>query len=270
MKIFQRYHFSSALKRMAVVAGYSSGGSLDTHYIVSVKGAPETLKSMFSTVPVNYNEVYLALSRKGSRVLALGYRSLGVLSHQAVRSLKRDQLESELKFAGFLVLSCPLKKDSLSVIKEIISASHRVIMITGDNPLTACHVAKVLKFADKEHTLILSQVDNEWLWQSVNQDVNLPLFPQDFKQFTSQHVLCVTGLGLAQLHTMHSQFYRRILPHVRIFARVNPKQKELIITSLNGLGFATLMCGDGTNDVGALKHAHVGKTVAFNYCRGHR
>ena len=43
LKIFQRYHFSSALKRMAVVAGYSSGGALETHYIASVKGIHQRL-----------------------------------------------------------------------------------------------------------------------------------------------------------------------------------------------------------------------------------
>nr|CAG4641439.1 EOG090X00J5 [Eurycercus lamellatus] len=261
LKIFQRYHFSSALKRMAVIAGHSLPGSLDTSYIAAVKGAPETLKSMFSSVPSCYDDVYLAMSRKGARVLALGYRSLGSMSHQAVRSLKREQLESELKFAGFLILSCPMKKDSLSVIREIVSSSHRVVMITGDNPLTACHVAKVLKFTKKETTLILTQIGNDWLWQSVNQDVALPLIPTDFRRFTSDNVLCVTGLGVSHLHTVHKSFYHRILPHIRVYARVNPKQKELIITSLNDLGFTTLMCGDGTNDVGALKHAHVGVAI---------
>ena len=49
IKIFNRHHFSSALKRMSVVAGYTdaSPGNTDTTYIVTVKGAPETLKNMF-------------------------------------------------------------------------------------------------------------------------------------------------------------------------------------------------------------------------------
>ena len=46
MKIFQRFHFSSALKRMSVIAGHTISGSLETDYIGAVKGAPETLKSM--------------------------------------------------------------------------------------------------------------------------------------------------------------------------------------------------------------------------------
>lgn len=67
-----RFHFSSALKRMSVIAGYNPIGSTDTIYIATVKGAAEVLKEMFSEIPEKYNDVYLELSRRGARVLALG------------------------------------------------------------------------------------------------------------------------------------------------------------------------------------------------------
>ena len=48
-QIYQRFHFLSALKRMSVIAGQSpSPSSNETTYIVTVKGAPETLKPMVS------------------------------------------------------------------------------------------------------------------------------------------------------------------------------------------------------------------------------
>ncbi|GBL77976.1 Manganese-transporting ATPase 13A1 [Araneus ventricosus] len=266
LKIFHRFHFSSSLKRMSVIAGYNPQGSSDTSYIASVKGAPEILKTMFEEVPSDYDETYTEMSRRGARVLALGRRELGILSHQEVRALTRDDIEKKLTFAGFVVISCPLKADSKAVIKEIQAASHRVIMITGDAPLTACHVARELNFTSHSKTLIFtpppaSKQDFEWSWVSIDESVTIPEIPDKPSTLFSKYDLCLTGEGMTYLAGKDNKFLKTILQHVKIFARVAPKQKENVITALKSLGCVTLMCGDGTNDVGALKHAHVGVAI---------
>ena len=43
---------------------------------------------------------------------------------------------------------------------------------------------------------------------------------------------------------------------MQVFARTSPEQKEVILKTLRAVGYTTLMCGDGTNDVGALKASY--------------
>lgn len=260
LKIVHRNHFSSSLKRMSVIAGYqvNERGFLESHYISSVKGAPETIKPMLKNVPSHYDKVYLTLSRRGARVLALGYRNLGKLSSQEIRDLSREDIESDLTFVGFVIISCPLKSDSKKAIAEIVHASHSVVMITGDNPLTACHVAKELKFTRKPETLIFTHTEDEWGWKSIDDELSLPVVPfKSYKQLVSKFDLCITGEGLTYLNENHQKYLLQLMPYIKVFARFAPKQKEFVVVTLKSLGYTTLMCGDGTNDVGALKHADV-------------
>lgn len=228
-------------------------------YLATVKGAPETLKTMYADVPKNYDEIYLDLSRRGARVLALGWKQIGKLSNQELRELTREDVEKNLVFAGFVIISCPLKSDSKSVIKELLYASHRAVMITGDNPLTACHVAKQLQFCKKSTVLIQTETGAKWSWRSIDELESYPIDVPLNKLLNYE--LCVTGDGLSYLNTHHRKLLLQILPYVTVFARFAPKQKEFVVVTLKALGYTTLMCGDGTNDVGALKHADVGVAI---------
>ena len=49
MRIVHRHHFSSALKRMSAIVSLQNPGSSSSEYMVTVKGAPETLRPMVSS-----------------------------------------------------------------------------------------------------------------------------------------------------------------------------------------------------------------------------
>ncbi|MEQ2196951.1 hypothetical protein XENOCAPTIV_019073, partial [Xenoophorus captivus] len=176
--------------------------------------------------PENYDEVHREMSREGARVLALGYKEIGHLSHQQVREISRGALECDLQFAGFMVVSCPLKNDSKAVIQEIQEASHHVIKPV----MLILHIYsnEELHFIQKEHTLILQPSPNQgtrqWHWESIDGTVSVALPPPSVSSFVHQFDLCVTGEGLARLacdpHLLHT-----LLPHIQVFARVSPKQK---------------------------------------------
>lgn len=55
-----------------------------------------------------------------------------------------------------------------------------------------------------------------------------------------------------------------MVPFVTVFARMSPQQKGFIIRETKAQGTHCLMCGDGTNDVAALKQAHVGVSIMSN------
>lgn len=54
----------------------------------------------------------------------------------------------------------------------------------------------------------------------------------------------------ALFHPAAQSVLKNLVPFVSIFARHAPRQKEAIVAALNLGGFKTLMCGDGTNDMG--------------------
>lgn len=258
--ILRRFQFSSALKRSSSI---SSINTLHNKNLISVKGAPETLRDMITQLPTNYEEIYKSFTRSGSRVLALGYKYLETGVN--VTKIAREDVESNLTFAGFIVFHCPLKTDAIETVKMLNESSHRCVMITGDNPLTACHVAKEVQITTKQTLILDSPEDHhdlksghDLVWRNIDETKVVSIKSSDDLDTSlfKEHDLCITGYALNYLQD-HKQI-RDLITHCWVWARVSPAQKEFILNSLKSYGYNTLMCGDGTNDVGALKQAHIG------------
>lgn len=269
VQIKRRFQFSSALKRQSSVAMVlmtdPKTGRKGKATFVAVKGAPETIQKMLVETPPKYEETFKYFTRNGARVLALSYKYLSTeaeLGQKRINDLKREEVECDLHFAGFLVLQTPLKEDAIRAIQMLNESSHRVVMITGDNPLTAVHVARQVEIVDRD-CLILDAPEHDTtgtklVWRSVDEKTIVPVDPSaDLDpQILATKDLCVTGYALAKFTDQKA--FQSLLRHTWVYARVSPKQKEEILIGLKDQGYTTLMCGDGTNDVGALKQAHIG------------
>ncbi|KAF7303745.1 Cation-transporting ATPase [Mycena indigotica] len=254
LSIRRRFQFSSALKRMSTISTMPGGKTIS-----AVKGAPETIKGMLGDVPAHYDATYKYFTRKGSRVLALAIKDMESLS---INKMSRDQVESNLSFAGFLVFHCPLKPDAVETLKMLADSSHRCVMITGDNPLTAVHVAHDVEIMDRD-ALILDLRENpahdgDLIWRNVDETTIIPVDPSQplDESLFKQYDICITGAAMKQYQDRPG--WKQLVQNTWVYARVSPAQKELILTTLKTLGYITLMAGDGTNDVGALKQAHIG------------
>ena len=270
VQVKRRFQFSSALKRQSSVATINATDAKTGRKLrgtfVAVKGAPETIMKMLVTVPKDYEETFKYFTRRGSRVLALAYKQLtteGELGASRINDLKRENVEATLHFAGFLVLECPLKEDAKEAVRMLNESSHRVVMITGDNPLTAVHVAREVEIVDRD-VLILDAPEHSvhgeqsLVWRSVDDKIRIdvdPTKPID-PEIIKTKDLCVTGYALRQFKGQVG--WKTLLRYAWVYARVSPKQKEDILLGLKDMGYYTLMAGDGTNDVGALKQAHIG------------
>lgn len=155
-------------------------------------------------------------------------------------------------------------------------------MITGDNPLTAVHVAREVEIVDRE-ALILDLAENpqhdegtyglfccppaeiniirllpDLVWRTVDERKIIPVNPAQPLDLTlfDEYDICITGAAMKHFENRPS--WNNLVQNTWVYARVSPSQKEYILTSLKTLGYVTLMAGDGTNDVGALKQAHIG------------
>mmetsp|Transcript_62322 Transcript_62322/g.190446 ORF Transcript_62322/g.190446 Transcript_62322/m.190446 type:complete len:1465 (-) Transcript_62322:85-4479(-) len=277
--IEQRFHFSSELQRMSTICKISSntGAAASGAYCLT-KGSPEAIGKLVSSKPEWYDATYRAMAEKGQRVLALAFKRLDASAAEARAWAQkpRDASESEMTFAGFISFKCETRKDSMLVIKALQDSKHKAVMLTGDAPLTALSVAQevgICEFPSTEALVLQEKGDTgqlEWvpaITTGVAKRDSQSFDPAGITALRASHDLVMTGRGLElALQSSEAEAVRRQLVAVQILARLSPWQKEQVINAVRKSEQAfALMCGDGGNDVGALKEADVGLALLSGF-----
>jgi cation-transporting ATPase 13A1 len=282
-KILARNHFASSLQRMSVVATVQQNEGENEQTWALVKGSPEKIATLLKSKPEGFDAQYRTLAEKGMRVIALAYKVLSPGDAKRVNDAKsplsRDEVECDLEFAGFLAFACRVRTDSEEVINALIASSNRVMMATGDATLTALHVGNEVGIAKGGLAgAVVLELDNGSLrWVSAKRDKNGGIQvigsykDLSIPELAKKYSLCVTGESLnAASHATGSGSSSEselwdYLDSVSIFARMSPDDKERVLKRLKQQGRHTYMCGDGANDVGALKQAHVGVALLSGF-----
>lgn len=252
LEIIQRFEFQHARASMSVAV-------LDTvtkHVHVFCKGSFERFKSAHN-VPENYDHTASKLAREGCYVLAMAHRDLGTdIDVETVRSWSRDELESDLNLLGLVLFKNLLKEDTADAIVQLKEGDMRTVMITGDNALTGISIGQACGLLPADSSVVLGDVqEGQLIWS--DPETNEPVDVEKARTANPDLELVMTGVAFRTLLDTNPQLLRSYLFSTRIFARMTPVDKMLCVELFMERAI-TAMCGDGGNDCGALRSAHVG------------
>ncbi|CAH1118488.1 unnamed protein product [Phaedon cochleariae] len=269
--IVKQFQFSSNLQRMSVIS-HSSDSNAFTAFC---KGAPETIMtfSRQTSVPRKLLDRLKDYTQQGYRVIGLAKKDLQCLSTEEAKNLHREEVECDLDFVGLIILENKLKPESTEIIRTLKSANLKVVMITGDNIQTGVHIAKECGIVEPNEEII-EIVAEEISYSgkaSIKYNVTNPATIQencnanslDIEKTGQRHYcFTVSGKSWANVMKYHPELVPKFVAKGLVFARMSGSQKQQLVEEFKNLGYYVAMCGDGANDCGALKAAHVGISLS--------
>ncbi|HNJ44450.1 MAG TPA: HAD family hydrolase, partial [Acidobacteriota bacterium] len=217
--------FDSTRKRMTIIH------QIDGQPVACVKGVPSQLLARSSRIRWNgttrpfddahqqtIQTIHDTIARRGLRLLGVAIRELNT-SDQPVEGWQVEEVESDLTFLGLLAMEDPPRPEVPAALAACREAQIQVVMVTGDNGLTATAIAQEIGMYQGEVQVITGdQLDH-----------------------TSRPEL---------LHLLDN-------PNVLI-ARATPEHKLRLVEAFQQRGEVVAVTGDGVNDAPALKRADIG------------
>ncbi|XP_063798437.1 sodium/potassium-transporting ATPase subunit alpha-3 isoform X1 [Pseudophryne corroboree] len=237
----------------------------DNRFMLVMKGAPERILDVCSTILIqgkeqpldeelkeSFQNAYLELGGLGERVLGFCHYYFPEELHPKGFAFDTEDLNfscENLCFVGLMSMIDPPRAAVPDAVGKCRSAGIKVIMVTGDHPITAKAIAKGVGIISEGNETV----------EDIAARLNIPVSqvnPRDAKA-------CV--IHGTDLKDFSSEQIDEILEnHTEIvFARTSPQQKLIIVEGCQRQGAIVAVTGDGVNDSPALKKADIGVAMGI-------
>lgn len=194
----------------------------------SVKGSLETVFEFCDDMFLGKDIVPLDKARilkQNEQLASEGYRVIALAANQLEHFEQKDFYEKKdipkLIFLGLVAFIDPIRKEVKTSIDKCRKAGIKVVMVTGDHPLTAFSIAKELGL-------------------------------------TNTYDEVATGTDIDKELSKGQDNFDQYIKLKSVFTRVTPIQKLEIIESYKRNGEFVAVTGDGVNDAPAIKAANIG------------
>ncbi|KAJ3285350.1 Calcium-transporting ATPase 10, plasma membrane-type, partial [Rhizoclosmatium sp. JEL0117] len=223
--------FSSERKRMStLIYPRAKTPSSSGRYRLHSKGASEIILSLCTHILVSGNSVQpldaettaniqhtiKMWASEGLRTIGLAFRNTDQLvSNVEAESTFLASPEHDLTWIGLIAIKDPLRKEVPGAVSTCQKAGLTIRMVTGDNILTACKIARECGIMFGEGIALEGPV---------------------FRAMSVEEKLAA-------------------IPKLQVLARSSPSDKHTLVSLLKEMGEVVAVTGDGTNDAPALKEA---------------
>uniref|UniRef100_A0A673MVJ5 Sodium/potassium-transporting ATPase subunit alpha n=1 Tax=Sinocyclocheilus rhinocerous TaxID=307959 RepID=A0A673MVJ5_9TELE len=244
---------------------HKNPNSSESKHLLVMKGAPERILDRCSTIvfqgkeqPLDdemkdsFQNAYLELGGLGERVLGFCHFSLPDDQFPEGFAFDTEDVNfptENLCFVGLMSMIDPPRAAVPDAVAKCRSAGIKVIMVTGDHPITAKAIAKGVGIISEGN----ETVDDIAARLKISvEEVN----PRDAK------AIVVHG---GELKIMTPEQLDEVLKHHTeiVFARTSPQQKLIIVEGCQRQGAIVAVTGDGVNDSPALKKADIGVAMGI-------
>merc|ERR1712038_1286491 len=235
------------------------------NYLLVMKGAPERILERCTTIHVNgqdlpmdqqwkdrFNAAYMNLGGMGERVL--GFCDFQLPADKFPQGFGFDTNDVNfplegLRFTGLISMIDPPRAAVPDAVSKCRSAGIKVIMVTGDHPITAKAIARNVGIISEGNFTIEELAEERGVDKK-------ELDPREAKACVVHggELIDITNDQLDEILMYHSEI---------VFARTSPQQKLIIVEGCQRMGAIVAVTGDGVNDSPALKKADIGVAMGI-------